>query len=67
MAASGVPIRTLQAWMGHADIKTTMVYTHYAPAPNEVTLVNDAFNPQVIVEGANKGAKPRETQPDHDP
>ena len=47
MAAAGVPIRTLQALMGHADIKTTMVYTRYAPAPNEVTLVNDAFNPQV--------------------
>ncbi|MGZ6560243.1 MAG: tyrosine-type recombinase/integrase [Solirubrobacteraceae bacterium] len=30
-AAAGVPLRTLQAWMGHADIKTTMVYTHYAP------------------------------------
>ncbi len=24
---------TLEAWMGDADIKTTMVYTHYAPAP----------------------------------
>ena len=24
-AAAGVPLRTLQAWMGHADIKTTMV------------------------------------------
>jgi integrase len=61
MASAGVPIRTLQAWMGHADIKTTMVYTHYAPDPNEVTLVNDAFNPQVMLEGANEGAKPRET------
>jgi hypothetical protein len=28
--AAGVPLRTLQAWMGDADIKTTMVYTHYA-------------------------------------
>jgi integrase len=25
MAAAGIPIRTLQAWMGHSDIKTTMV------------------------------------------
>ena len=37
MAAASVPIRTLQAWMGHADIKTTMVYTHYAPAPDVKT------------------------------
>jgi integrase len=67
MAAAGVPIRTLQAWMGHSDIKTTMVYTHYAPAPNEVDLVNDAFDPQVALEGANEGAKPSETQPHSDP
>ena len=67
MAAAGVPIRTLQAWMGHSDIKTTMVYTHYAPAPNEVDLVNDAFDPQVMVEGASEGAKPSEAQPHSDP
>lgn len=65
MAAAGVPIRTLQAWMGHSDIKTTMV--PYAPAPNEVDLVNDAFNPQAMIEGANEGAKPSETQAHSDP
>lgn len=26
MAAAGVPMRTLQEWMGHADIKTTLIY-----------------------------------------
>ena len=44
-----------------------MVYTHYAPAPNEVDLVNDAFDPRVMVEGASEGAKPSETQPHSDP
>jgi hypothetical protein len=29
--------------MGHADIKTTMVYTHYAPGANEAELVNGVF------------------------
>ena len=43
--AAGVPLRTLQAWMGHADIKTTMVYTHYAPGANEAELVNGVFQP----------------------
>jgi hypothetical protein len=33
--------------MGHADIKTTMVYTHYAPGPNEADLVNGVFGPGV--------------------
>jgi integrase len=42
-AAAGVPLRALQAWMGHADIKTTMVYTHYAPGANEAELVNGVF------------------------
>jgi integrase len=42
-AAAGVPLRTLQAWMGHTDIKTTMVYTHYAPGANEAELVNGVF------------------------
>ena len=43
MAAAGVPMRTLQEWMGHADIKTTLIYAHYAPNPNEVAMVNAAF------------------------
>jgi integrase len=47
-AAAGVPLRTLQAWMGHADIKTTMVYTHYAPGANEADLVNGVFEPEVV-------------------
>jgi integrase len=25
VAAAGAPIRTLQEWMGHRDIKTTMI------------------------------------------
>ena len=43
MAAAGVPMRTLQEWMGHADIKTTLIYAHYAPNPNEAAMVNAAF------------------------
>jgi integrase len=26
MAAAGVPLRTLQEWMGHRDYKTTLIY-----------------------------------------
>jgi integrase len=35
MAAHRVPMRTLQEWMGHADIKTTQVYTAYEPRDEE--------------------------------
>jgi len=33
MAAAGVPLRTLQEWMGHRDYKTTLIYADYAPNP----------------------------------
>ena len=31
MAAVGVPMRTLQEWMGHSSSKTTERYADYAP------------------------------------
>jgi site-specific recombinase XerD len=30
--------------MGHEDIKTTQVYTHYRPSPKEVEAVDKAFS-----------------------
>lgn len=33
MAAVGVPMRTLQEWMGHRDFMTTLVYADYARDP----------------------------------
>ncbi len=44
MAASGVPLRTLQEWMGHRDIKTTQIYADYCPGDHEADLVEQAFN-----------------------
>lgn len=43
MAAAGVPIRTLQEFMGHRDLTTTLIYADYSPDPREVDLVNAAF------------------------
>jgi integrase len=44
MAAAGVPMRTLQEWMGHRDIATTQRYADYAPAPDhERELIAAAF------------------------
>jgi integrase len=36
-------IRRVQEWMGHADIKTTMRYLHYAPRKDDAALVARAF------------------------
>jgi integrase len=35
--------RRVQAWMGHADIQTTMRYLHYAPRDEDPELVAEAF------------------------
>ena len=43
LAAAGVPLRTIQEFLGHADLKTTQIYAHYAPSTHEVQVVNEAF------------------------
>jgi len=43
MAAAGIPLRTLQHWMGHSDARTTQVYAHYQPSPHEHDAVDRAF------------------------
>lgn len=44
MAGAGVPMRTLQEWMGHRDFKTTLIYADYAPSAHEGEMVERAFN-----------------------
>ena len=43
VAAAGVPLRTLQEWMGHRDFKTTLIYADYQPKDQEAELVRRAF------------------------
>jgi site-specific recombinase XerD len=43
LAAQGVPMRTLQEWMGHKDIQTTQRYADYCPNPGERDVVETAF------------------------
>lgn len=45
MAAAGVPLRTLQEWMGHRDFKTILIYADYAPAAHEIEMAERAFAP----------------------
>jgi integrase len=55
MAAAGVPMRTLQEWMGHRDQQTTMRYADYAPSAQEAAYVAAAFGQaaQGTVRGTN--------------
>jgi hypothetical protein len=43
LAAQKLPIRTVQEYMGHAHISTTLIYSHYAPAGDEAALLGRAF------------------------
>ena len=44
MASAGVPMRTLQEWMGHTDIQTTQRYAAYAPSTADDLLAEAAFS-----------------------
>ena len=43
MAAAGVPLRTLQEWLGHRDLATTQIYADYSPSTREAEMVATAF------------------------
>ena len=53
MAAAGVPLRTLQEWMGHRDLATTQIYADYAPSTREAQMVAVAFAREA---GSNSGS-----------
>jgi hypothetical protein len=38
-----VDLVKLKTWMGHKDIKSTLIYAHYAPAEDEAATVEAAF------------------------
>ena len=53
-AAAGVPLRTLQEWMGHRDYKTTLIYADYAPRSHERAMLERASRHQ------SQRSRPRE-------
>jgi integrase len=57
-AAGGVPMRTLQEWMGHAQLQTTEIYADYAPSSHEKEMVERAFAPPE--DDAEEGSDPSE-------
>ena len=63
LAAAGVSLRTIQEYLGHADLKTTQIYAHYAPSTREVQAINEAFGvPERPTRPHQRSAK-RRSQP----
>jgi integrase len=42
-AAKGVPLRTIQQWLGHASITTTEIYASFMPREQDAALIEEAF------------------------
>jgi hypothetical protein len=47
-AAKGIDLRRIQAWMGHADIQTTMRYLHYVPQHDDAARLTAAFSAEAV-------------------
>jgi integrase len=64
MAAAGVPMRSLQEWMGHRDLRTTLIYADYSPGAHEVDLVNEAFADSTLDTKLDTKLRPTPTNSD---
>jgi len=42
-AAEGLPLRTIQQWMGHASITTTEIYASFMPRERDAAIIGAAF------------------------
>jgi integrase len=49
-ASEGVPLRTLQEWMGHESITTTEIYASFMPRHQDAALVSRAFGRGTLAE-----------------
>lgn len=68
LASSGQPLRAIQDFLGHADAKTTQIYSHYAPSERDVAMVNDAFGVREAAPDAEENAAVKQDSDErHDP
>jgi len=56
LAVQVAPISDVQAWMGHAQIQTTMIYVHYVPQHDAADRLTRAFDAGAGVSQLNRAA-----------
>jgi integrase len=47
-AAKGIDLLKIKAWMGHANIETTMLYLHHVPRHDDAAGLTAAFTPETV-------------------
>lgn len=58
IAVQRLPLSTVQGYMGHSDISTTMRYVHHTPAARDVALLSDAIRAEVTPISGHAGDTP---------
>jgi integrase len=59
IAINQATIVQVQAWMGHADIQTTMKYMHHRSRAGDAQLLSAAFRPKKKRAGTRRTAAPK--------
>ncbi len=44
LAVQAAPLTDVQAWMGHAQVQTTMIYVHYVPQHDAADKLSRVFD-----------------------
>jgi integrase len=60
LAVQAAPITDVQAWMGHAQVQTTMIYVHYVPqhdAAEKLTRLFEAPEPEALTASSASGPR----------
>src|SRR3954470_3221190 len=59
IAVQRLPLHTVQGYLGHAHISTTMRYVHHTPAARDVALLSDAIRAETMPISGHAGDTPR--------